>query len=179
MWEPVYLQSIHKEFHEEDLQKGLFIVVLHATRIPPHIGMIANGKYHSLSIKGQEINKSIEALTKNTVWRKIPSLFIKIKPHKTFSDIYLKEHFISDIQQFLRVDIGIATCLSPLKLFFEEVYNMPMKNVDYLYQLLPLLETKGLIENTSSLFLDETNYQLPIYSLEEINAGIELVRSKL
>src|ERR1035437_1841737 len=153
----------NKQFNENDLLKGLYIVVIHATRIPPHIGLIVEEKFHSLSIKGQDINTSLEALIKNSNQRKIPSLFIKIKQHSTFSTPYLKEHFITNIQQFPKVDIAVATCLSPVKLFFEEVYNVPMININYLFELIPKLYSEGLIENISSLFIDEKKYQLPEY----------------
>jgi len=170
--------SINKKFNEDDLLKGLYIAVIHATRIPPHIGLITDGKYHSLTIKGQTLDTSVSALIKNTSQRRIPSLFIKIKPHNTFSTIYLKEHFITNIQQFQRVDIGVATCLSPIKLFFDEVYNIPMDDINYLFELVPKLYSEELIENSSALFVDEKKYQLPVYTLSEINAGIARVRSE-
>ena len=173
-----YKIKINKSFDEQDLSYGLYIAVIHATRIPPHIGMISDKSYHSLSIKGQDINVPIAALIKNTNIRKIPTLFIKIKSHPTFSAIYLREHFITNVQQFDRVDVGVATCLSPIKLFFEEVYGIPMKNVNYLYELLPLLESEGLIEAISSIHIEEKTYQLPVYTNKEINAGIELVRKE-
>ena|SRR5438445_8490989 len=173
-----YKLEITKTFSENILLKGLYIAIIHATRIPPHIGIIADKQYHSLTIKGQDINTSVSALVKNSSLRKIPTLFIRIKPHTTFSDTYLKEHFITNVQQFQRVDAGIATCLSPIKLFFEEVYDVPMKNINYLYELLPALQNEGLIEHTTSLFVDEEKYQLPVYTLSEINAGIEQVRSE-
>ncbi len=173
-----YKLSFDKQFIENDLLRGVYIAVIHATRIPPHIGLIIAGKFHSLSVKGQDINYSVAAFIKNSNQRKIPSLFIKIAQHNTFSEGYLKEHFISTIQQFPKVDIGVATCLSPVKLFFEEVYNIPMKDINYLFELLPKLHSEGLIENVSSLFIDETNYQLPTYSKTEINAGIAQVRNE-
>ena len=158
--------------------KGLFIAIVHATRIPPHIGIVADEKYHSLSIKGQNLNIPAEALLKNISLRKIPALFIKIKPHSTFSDIYLSEHFITDVQKFNRVDADVATCLSPIKLFFEEVYNLSMKDVNYLYELLPVLEAEGLIEDAISMNIDENNYCLPVYTIKEINEGIKQVRKE-
>lgn len=174
----IYKIKFNNLFDEKELSKGLYIAVIHATRVPPHIGMIADNSYHSLSIKGQDVNIPIVALIKNSAIRKIPSLFVKIKSHPTFSDVYLREHFITNVQQFERVDIGVATCLSPIKLFFEEVYNVSMKDVNYLYELLPLLESKGLLESVSALNVDEKNYQLPIYTNKEINAGIEEVRKE-
>src|SRR3989344_358672 len=173
-----YKIKIDKQFDEADLSKGLYIAVIHATRVPPHIGIISDKTYHSLSIKGQDINTPIVALIKNSGARKIPTVFIKIKSHPTFSDIYLREHFITNVQKFERVDVGVATCLSPIKLFFEEVYSIPMKDVNYLYELLPLLESKGLIESLSSMNVDIETYQLPFYTNKEIEAGIKEVRKE-
>src|ERR1043165_2533838 len=104
-------QPVVQPLKEEDLRKGLYIAVVHATRIPPHIGLIADGKYHSLSVKGQDINVPGDVFPRNTDLRKNPSVFIKIKAHSTFRDNYLGEHFITDVQQFRRVDVGVATCL--------------------------------------------------------------------
>ncbi|MGZ4056165.1 MAG: hypothetical protein ACXVPU_14885 [Bacteroidia bacterium] len=172
-----YKLKIDKQFNENELSKGIFLTIIHATRIPPHIGLIINGKYSSLSVKGQDINTPVNALLKNSTIRKIPSVFVKIKSHTTFSDLYLSEHFITNVQQFPRVDIGIATCLSPIRLFFEEVYNVSMKDVNYLYELLPVLKAEGLTEWTTGLFITE-NYQLPVYTNTEINRGIEAVRTE-
>jgi hypothetical protein len=168
-----YQLNINKQFTEDDLLKGVYIAVIHATRTPPHIGLIINGKYNSLTIKGQDIDVSVAALIKNTTQRQIPSLFIKIKPHSTFSDTYLNEHFITNIQQFPKVAIAIATCLSPVKLFFDEVYNVSMDNINYLFELIPKLNSEGLVENISTLFVDAQKYQLPVYTSTEINQGIE------
>ncbi len=168
---------ITQEFNEENLLKGVYIAVIHATSIPPHIGLIMGGKYHSLTVKGQDINTSVAALVKNSSQRKIPSLFIKIKAHTTFSEGYLKDHFITNVQQFPKVDIGVATCLSPIKLFFSEVYNVQLDNVNYLFELIPALYAEGLIENSSSLFVDEKIYQLPVYTEAEIKRGILEVKN--
>ncbi len=168
---------ITQSFDEDKLLKGIYIAVIHATRIPPHIGLIIDGKYHSLTVKGQDINTSLTALVKSTLQRKIPSLFIKIKSHTTFSESYLKEHFITNIRQFPKVDIGIATCLSPIKLFFAEVYDVSIENINYLFELIPLLYAEQLIEYVSSVFINEREYQLPVYTEAEINKGIMEVKN--
>jgi hypothetical protein len=175
----VYSIKITKQFDEEELKKGTFISIIHASRIPPHIGMIFNGCYHSLTIKGQEINHSVEALIKNIKIRKIPALFIKIKPHPIFSIDYLNEYFISSVQQFSKVEINKATCLSPVKLFFEETFNITIDHINYIFELLPELETSGLIENVSSVFIDTDRFPLPIYNYEEINKGIETAENEI
>lgn len=169
--------TITRSFNEEDLLKGVHIAVIHATRTPPHIGLIIGGNYHSLTVKGQDINTSLTALIKNAHQRKIPSLFIKIKPHPTFSEAYLKEHFITNIQQFPKVDIGVATCLSPIKLFFNEVFNTPIDSINYLFELVPVLYSEELIENVSALFINAHDYRLPVYTNTEIHNGIKEVNA--
>jgi hypothetical protein len=165
-----------KKFSEDELSNGVYIVVMHATRVPPHIGLIIDKHYHSLTIKGRDINTPIRALIKNIEQRKIPSLFIKIKPHATFSNTYMREHFILNVQQFPRVDKAVATCLSPIKLFFDEVYDVRMQEVNFLFDLLPHLFGDDLIEFTSTLFVNETNYELPVYTQQELDAEIENAR---
>jgi hypothetical protein len=167
-----------KKFDEDDLSDGIYIVVMHATRIPPHIGLIIDKHYHSLTIKGRDINTPIRALVKNIEQRKIPSLFIKIKPHGTFSSAYMREHFILNIQQFPRVDKDIATCLSPIKLFFDEVYDVRMKEIHFLFDLLPHLFADELIEFTATLFVLEADYQLPVYTQQELDTEIENARKE-
>lgn len=167
-----YTVAIDAAFSGEELLKGVWLVIIHATRIPPHVGMIAGEKYHSLTIKGQEVNIAPEALIRNNTQRKIPSLFIKIKPHATFSNEYLKEHFISNVCRFPKVAPDAATCLSPVKLFFEEVYNVETTDAHSIFELLPKLEAKGLIESSSAMFIEEKAFQLPLYSIAELNTGI-------
>ncbi len=167
-----YTITINEPFAEEKLLNGTYIVIVHASRIPPHIGIIADQAYHSLSIKGQELNVPVAAFIRNTTLRKIPCLFINIKSHPAYDAAQLKEHFISSIQQFPKVAAGSATCLSPVKLFFEEVYRVKMKDVHSIFELLPVLEAEGLIGETSALFIATGRFQLPTYSMEEINKGI-------
>jgi hypothetical protein len=167
-----------QKFSEDELSNGVFMVVMHATRIPPHIGLIIDKHYHSLTIKGCDIDTPVRALIKNIEQRKIPSLFIKIKPHAVFSNAYMREHFILNIKQFPRVDKDVATCLSPIKLFFDEVYDVRMQEINFLFDLLPHLFTDDLIESTSSLFVNEMNYELPVYTQQELDIEIENARKE-
>ncbi len=163
----------------ELLRKDVFIVLLHATRIPPHIGMLTNGFYHSLSVKGQDLDVPIDILWKGVVQRKIPSLFIKIRSLRDSTPELLSGEFKKHVRCFNRVDRGVATCLSPLKLFFAEQFGLSMEKVNYLYELLPLLESKELIGQVFGYGLDvhtESSFTLPYYTMDEILKGIEAVR---
>ena len=52
-----YKLKIDSPLNEIDLQTGLYIVIINASKVPPHIGLIIDNKYHSLNIKGRDINK--------------------------------------------------------------------------------------------------------------------------
>jgi hypothetical protein len=167
-----YQLKINKSFNEADLQRGMFLTILHATRTPPHIGLIIDKQYHSLTIKGSELNVATTSLVRTIHQRKIPSLFIQLIPHPTFSAAYLKEHFILNVEQFPKVDVDVATCLSPIKLFLEETYMLSLKQINYLYELVPFFDDAKLIESISALYIDELTFKLPIYNLSELNNGI-------
>lgn len=97
-------------------------MLLHASRIPPHIGLMVNGNYNSLTIKERELNVKLEALLKIISQKKIEALFIKIIKHPVFSEEYQLLTFHEQLNQFTVVKENEATCLSPIKLFFEEFY---------------------------------------------------------
>lgn len=105
------------------LSKGTWLVLLHASRIPPHIGLMINGNYNSLTIKERELNVKLEALLKIISQKKIETLFVKIIKHQVFSEEFQLLTFQEQPKQFTVVKENEATCLSPIKLFFEEFYR--------------------------------------------------------
>lgn len=163
-----YTLFIDHAFDEAKLQEGVYLVILHAIRVPPHIGLIAGGHYYSLSIKGQELDVPVAALVRNVMLRKIPALFIRIGSGKD----ELREEAVAAVRRFPKVEAGKSTCLSPVKLFFEKNYRMPAGDVKYIFELLPKLDAQGLTGAISSLHIAEGAFQLPFYTMDEINVGI-------
>jgi hypothetical protein len=140
--------------------------------------MLAGGFYHSLSIKGQDLDVPLDVLWKGN----IPSLFLKLRPHTTLSAMELSSLFKKEVMRFKRVDAGIATCLSPMKRFFEAVDITGMAEVSYLYELLPLLEGQSMLEESFGIGIESgvegNSFALPFYTMKEINEGIEAVRTE-
>jgi hypothetical protein len=50
--------------------KNTWLVILHASRTPPHIGILIDGNYNSLTIKGHELDININVLIKNDTAKK-------------------------------------------------------------------------------------------------------------
>ena len=168
-----YKLKIDSQLNEIDLQTGLYIVIINASKVPPHIGLIIDNKYHSLNIKGRDINKPIDIVLKTLNQKNITSLFIKIKQQHKINAEGLSVNFINQLNRFTSVEAGGATCFSPIKLFFEEEYSVPMEDVTYFYEMIPKLYSMSLIENISSLLIDSKEFQLPVYNKEQLYSGIQ------
>ncbi len=147
---------ITQSFYANAVKKGIYLVLLHANRVPPHIGLMIDNEFHSLTIKGQELNISGNVLLKSIGVRKIQTIFIKIKKHPVFSNQHLNESFIEQVKLFDKVNMDGNTCLSPVKLFFEEYYAIRRENIHLVFDLLDALKENYFIDETCGMNLGET-----------------------
>ena len=164
----------------QELSKNTWIVILHASRTPPHIGILVDGNYNSLTIKGHELNINISVLLKTIQQKKIESLFIQLKRHPVFSTNYQLEICQHHIKQFIQVN-NEATCLSPVKLFLQEFYVIPLHEKELLFELVERLKQNDYIHKTIGFNVEENisheEFQLPIYSNTELQKVIETERA--
>lgn len=174
-------QFAFKEIGSSDnFSKGLWLVVLHASRIPPHVGLMFNGNYNSLTIKEQELNVSKEALLKTISQRKIDALFFKIVKHPVFSTDYQLQVFQEQVKKYNYVEQGVATCLSPLKLFFEEFYAIKNNNMLF-YDFLEVLNENDFISDVIGInvktHIGDGIFKFETYSTEQLESRIKEERS--
>ncbi|MGZ3864690.1 MAG: hypothetical protein ACXVPN_06085 [Bacteroidia bacterium] len=169
-------EEIHMtgSFYANAMKRGIYLVIQHANRIPPHIGLMIDDEYHSLTIKGKEISVSGNALLKNIGLRKIPTVFVKIKKHPVFSNHHLNEVFIEQLKQFDKVSADGNTCLSPIKLFFEEFYAIKKEDIKLIFDLLGSLKSNDFIEETCGMNLGEMKQN--IFYLQPYNESDLKVR---
>ena len=60
------------------IDRGLYLVILHANDTPPHIGVIYNEKYFSLTVKGQTLGDNVQLLKKLVHKKQIKTLFVRL-----------------------------------------------------------------------------------------------------
>ena len=166
--------------HSELLLKHAWLVLLHVSRIPPHVGLMIDGNYNSLTIKGQELNVSCEALLKTIQIKKTDAVFLQLKKHPVFSNGHLLDVFQHQVQQFPHVKQGVATCVQPLKLFFHEFYALQKTDDELLFELVKRLEDNDYIGERIFVNIDEKSmkngkFSLPDYSAEQLQ---EVIREK-
>ncbi|MDX2173516.1 MAG: hypothetical protein SFY56_10360 [Bacteroidota bacterium] len=159
-------QSVHisiptKKNDVHLLGKHLWIALLHVDRIPPHVGLIVKGSYNSLTLKGHELDIDLAVLLKTISLKKIESVFIKVVPHPVFSIDYQLQILREYIKQFQKVEPNEATCLSPIKLFFQEFYALQLNENELLYDFIERLNANNYLEYAQSL-----NFNLPLNVIE-------------
>ncbi len=174
----VHITLPTKSFDAKKLKKQLWVVLLHANRIPPHVGLIINGSYNSLTIKGHELDIDVDVLLKTISQKKIESTFIKLVHHPVFSYDYQLQIFKEYIKQFIQVKAFEASCLSPIKLFFQEFYALQVNNSELLFEFIERLHKNNYLEAAQSLNfnLPLNCIELPVYSTQQLNTIIEKER---
>ena len=173
--ETVNIKMDTVDLREAILQNDILLVVLHANRVPPHIGLMINGNYNSLTIKGHEINVSSEALLKIISQKKIESIFIKLKKNPVFSYDHQLEMLQEMISKFENVRQYEATCLSPLKLFFEHFYAVTNIEEELYFDLMKRMNENEYFEFASASNFDLHNgfLELPYYTVEQLHQTIK------
>lgn len=157
-------------YNSNALIKNSWLVLLHYKRIPPHVGMIVNGNYNSLTIKGQETNIGLQVLNKTIQQKKIDACFIQLEKQPVFSADYQLEILQHYIKQFKSVQANYATCLSPIKLFLNEFYGLEIITNELLFELIIRLDTNKFILNYMSYSQNNNSktLQLPCYTNNQL-----------
>src|ERR1035437_10916443 len=112
------------------LMNDVFLVLLYATRIPPHLLISINGKLFTLSVKGANVDGELSALLTLIRKKNIETIFIRLHMPLLFTMEQLQEEIRNCTLAYPRDDIGIATCLTPIKDFCHSIYDTDTKNVN-------------------------------------------------
>jgi hypothetical protein len=176
-----YTLSVTDSFKEEIILKNTWIVILHASRTPPHVGVLIDGNYSSLTIKGHELDIKSAILLKTIQQKKIETLFIQLKKHPVFSTNYQNEIYQYYIKQFTQVKANEASCLSPVKLFLQEFYAITENKKELLFELMEHLKQNQYIDMVHGLNvndkLEDGEFSLPMYTNEQLQEVINRERS--
>lgn len=158
------------------LLNDVYLVVLYATRIPPHLAISINGKLFTLTVKGATVDSDLRALLKLIRQKNIDTIFIKLSVPPVFTLNQLHNEIKKHTLAYPRVDIGLATCLSPIKDFCSEVYQAETQRVNYVFDLLPKLYERNVVTSCYHINLDRfligNSFYLTKYNMNDIYEGI-------
>lgn len=148
------------------LGKGLFLCVLHANKIPPHLGLICDGLFYSSKANGKDEGVPINHVLQIIRKQNITVLFFELNK-KLVSPSDVASHFES-----VPTNIGEnMTCLTPIK----ELLDAP-KSVEHIGDLMNYLEHSHLVLARITLHLPKQFSGIPYYTLVDINKRIESLK---
>jgi hypothetical protein len=158
------------------LKNDVYLVLLYAKRVPPHLLVSVNGKIFTLSVKGATVDGELDALLTLIRRKNIETLFIKLSLPALFTLEQLKEEIRNCILAYPRADIGIATCLTPIKDFCHTIYDTETKNVNLIFDLLPKLQERNVMRDCYHLNLDRhlsgNSFSLSMYEVNDVYEAI-------
>lgn len=162
----------------QDVKTGTWLVLMHVQRVPPHVGLLIEGNYNSLTVKGAECNVSMEVVLKTIRQKKIAAVLLRVTPHPVFSRAYQLELLQHHVQVCNRVGHDQNTCLTPVKEFFAELYGIPLLSDELLPGFLDRLHSHGFVEGMVPFnFTAEAGLlKLPSYTYDELQQRIREAR---
>lgn len=175
-----YQIQITKEFNVKDLHKGLYLFVFRATRIPPHLGIITNGKLYDISLQGPNTDVPVEDFIDTVNRRQSEVIFIELK-QPAFNS-FLDDEIKYLVNKYWKVTKDVS-CLFPIREFLASVfYNPKMEQAGFIFELMPILEEHKLIKNITQLNLDKklnnNTLTLNTYTKEDIKNCIAALNRK-
>ena len=170
---------IHK-IEEINLEKGVFIFLYRASKIPPHIGMIINGKLFEISTNGPEYNLSGSAMLQTAQKRGVEVVFIKlIDSNKKPEEL---EMLITNlVKHYFKVS-NTVSCLNPIKDFIQKIYQIDVSHANFIFELLPILYSNKVVKasfevNLTNKLIDHS-FLLKKYTKQDIENSIAAVNRK-
>lgn len=160
-----------KSFAEDEFDHGIYLWVLHADKIPPHIGISKNGLYYSLKVSGKDEAIPVRKVMQLLEAREIASLIIKtsensirFKELATVFDKYEKAGANAEGMQA----ISVLTCLTPItEIYFSEPRDL------ILSELLNLLNESGVMETVYGTNLQPGFRGIPWYERKDIQQRLD------
>ncbi len=93
---------------ESALQKGVFLWIAHADKIPPHIGISRQGNYFSIQVNGKD-DVEVAPVLRAIRLRKVPVLFVQLQ-----DEVFDANRFLAVKNDYHSVNEQVKTCLIPI-----------------------------------------------------------------
>ncbi|PKP44346.1 MAG: hypothetical protein CVT95_11135, partial [Bacteroidetes bacterium HGW-Bacteroidetes-12] len=145
--------KINAELPINKLEKGLFVFMYRATRIPPHLGIIFNGKLYDITLQEPNLGVDASEFLTSVIKKFTKTIFFEIQGSPNLNTQEIESILLKNITRFRQVSENIS-CIAPIKEIFREIYSINIQNVEFIFELLPLLKKNKLIKNTYHLNLE-------------------------
>lgn len=168
---------------EEQLYEGVYLLILNARTVPPHLSLTVSGKVYGISTKGPTFDKDVNIYVNHIKKHNVESVFVKLKLPAVYTDEQMLDAVRQVVKAYPRVDVGAATCLSPIKDFMSSAYQTDVHDVNLIFDLLPKLQKQGVIDGYYQMNLDDAmnagQLLMKRYTVFEVNEAIHKALPKV
>ncbi len=158
------------------LEKGTYIVLLRSGVKPPHLSLLIEGEIFSLDIKGPKLAMPLAIQLRIIKSKKVECLFFKLDTAIFIHNNQLFKAAKTHTLAYSKVEMGIATCLSPIKNFCSAIFDIDIRNVNYIFDLLPILYHHHLVLSCAHFNMQKhlvnNKFHLQKYTMEDIYNSI-------
>jgi hypothetical protein len=174
-------------FELKSLKNGIFLHLFRADSTPPHLALIINGTYFDLGVKGPRIRKDLDVLLAIIKSKSVKALFISLNKRPNYSEEVLSLTMKKILLQYKGLDLdthqGKISCLTPIKEFCEWKYDINCNEVNFIFDLLPILYEFEIYGNAYHLNMENLIFERKIilnkYSREDINRRINKLKENM
>ena len=156
---------IQTAFSESLLDQGTFLWVIHADKIPPHIGLSIDGRFYSLKAKGVDFDRDAALMLQVIKTKAIKTLFYRLPQ---MDIVQVQEMF----NRFTTATSDNATCLQPIKELVNDAVSPTIHG---------LLETLAEREQLSEVFglnIDSSFTGIHDYTLADIHQRLDKLHGR-
>ena len=149
------------------LQEGIFIVLMHPDKTPPHIAMLCDGQFFSHGVTGTKIGERVEVFWKYITQKQTPVLLVKTSLNGNTEKLKIA------FQKFTFANENQETCLSPINLYLHDNHNFNTNQIKLVFNLLDTLKEQTEAVYSLHLALENGAYSLKTYTLESVLKRIQ------
>lgn len=143
--------------------ESFYLWVIHANKIPPHLGISKGNQFFSLKANGKDDALPVSKILSVLARKSIATAFYEIS-----ADAVLKEPK-AIFSQFETTVPNEITCLEPLKLIFGD------SDATWLKELLQGLEQRKAVLNAHGWQLPEGFEHIPNYNPQDIHRRLKQI----
>ena len=106
----------------------IYLVMFHVDKTPPHLGLVKDNKYCSITIKGVEMDVDVDTIFNVIKRKRIPTLFVGLNMEGNFDLRSYYQKYSSIIDQNI-------SCLAPIKDVISGELNLVLKEVHVIFEI--------------------------------------------
>lgn len=147
-------------------EKNCVLWILHANKVPPHIGISVDAHYFSLKANGRDFDLPITYVIELIHKKQIETVCIELFKELTIEDA--KRAFTN----YSETIPNQITCLDPIKDLLE------CRSANQLSDLLSILKEKNQIAETSGFYVPLEFDRIKSYSVQQIHDRLSALAKK-